>query len=487
MRLRRSDWKKLLGLLALFLFAFNLRFWAKSVEVTSVELSETVPSFQRSSNHKVVTPGDSITEVVIMESLTRTSRPSIELAHVAIPFSKLSPDHKQLVVSDTRARCISKGMQSKCYFSNLMVQRNVFHVFGSAYKRDGVPNPIYPPDGQQGPLVQYHKYKGHPISELGIPHDLTNGNPHCDLYITRPTIFLYRMSGHSTYHLWENNLGPFFATLNEDFGLEGENKKALKDKLNDPSSLLVAYVDNKPTTGPKAPHLLSKLLQLFTNARLINASALDAKVCFIDAIVGISSHGFQHRELLFRMMESVAGYSPPGPLPPIPKVLFISRNHHSVVRGRKIANEAEVVEALNRTLLDAFPKEANGFLRLVHMEDYSFEDQIRMAMKTHIILSPHGGGVTNCIWMREGSVTVEFVAPVGKSLTNMYHTLCGKSGVSHFHFLADPDPADEGVDMKGNARLFSNMVVPPGRAVENLQKALRLYEQNREKALRKVE
>ena len=418
-------------------------------------------------------------------------------------FSSLTRDEQDLMMSPSVARCVNRGMQVKCHIKGLAVRGNTFSIFGdSALRNDGMPNPIFPPDGQKGPLVQYHKYKGHPIRVLRVPQEGSDHNAHCAAYVTRPTVFLYRMSGHSTYHLWENNLGPFFATLNDRFGFSGGAAEELRTRLLDPSRLVVSFVDDKPSKGPKAPLLLNRLLRLFSDVSLVNASAIGAPergegeppghVCFTEAIVGISSNSFPHRGLLYRMMESVAGYSPPSPLPFFPSILFISRNHHSVVRGRKIANEQEAVSALNASLYSAYeaavgswrgPKAPYSF-RVVHMEDFAFEDQIRLSMRTQLIFSPHGGGVTNCIWMREGSVIVEFVAPVGRTLTNMYHSLCGKSGVTHFHFLADPDPADNGADLGGNPRLFSNMVVPPEKITQSAEKALRHYGENYEKYAR---
>ena len=383
----------------------------------------------------------------------------------------------------TTSHCVSVGMQEKCYFRNLVVENNRFFVTGTKQELQGMqryPNPIYPADGQVGPLKKYHQYSGHHIRQLvegGLDHQ-------CAYVVSRPTVFLFRMSGHSTYHLWENNLGPFFSTLQQPFGpnsnVNNEGKSVnLQAALNDPKQLLVSFVDSKPTSGPKAPRLLDKLLRTFTDRPLLNASKITNRTCFAHAVVGIADSSFPHRRLLNRVMDNVVGYSPPLPLPPFPtKVLFVSRNHHSVVRGRKIRNEEEAVRALNATLLQL----SNGASSLsrVFMEDFVFEDQIRLAMATHMMFSPHGGGVANCIWMREGGVVVEFVAPVGKTLLNMYHSMCKKSGVSHVSFLADPDPDDAGKDLSGNPRLFSNMLLPVSTLLAQAESAMALYRRNYE-------
>ncbi len=79
---------------------------------------------------------------------------------------------------------------------------------------------------------------------------------------------------------------------------------------------------------------------------------------------------------------------------------------------------------------------------------------------------------------------VEFVAPVGKTLLNMYHSMCGKSGVKHISFLSDPDPADaklSDAQLNNNRRLFSNMVVPVDKIVEHTRKAVELFAAARRK------
>jgi hypothetical protein len=367
--------------------------------------------------------------------------------------------------------CVSRGMQQKCHFRNIAVRRNEFIVCGPSVNAGAFPNPLFLPDGQPQPLIQYHRYRGHRVR---VEKSATGCE--CTHTVSRPTVFLYRMSGHSTYHLWENNLGPFYATLQEF--------PPLVKAMNDPTQLLVVFADDKPVSGPKAPHLLDQLLRTFTDMPLINASTIEGTgtgkgtgtVCFEEAVVGTSANSFQHTPLLHQMMRNIVGYAPPPPLPPVPRCLFISRNHKSVIRGRKIANEAAVIAALNATLIE----EIGAVLEYVQFETLSYRDQVALAMRTNIMFSPHGGGVANCIWMAKGSVMVEFVAPVGKTLLNMYRAMCGKSGVSHVSFLAEPDPADAAVQLD-NPRLFSNMVVPPERIVENARKALKQYQAAREK------
>eukprot|EP00760_Papus_ankaliazontas_P025362 PhM_4_TR2668/c0_g1_i1/m.71725 len=366
------------------------------------------------------------------------------------------------------AKCIRRGMQEKCLFTHLHVDKNVFSLFGPNVRGSAYPNPIFPPDGLAEPLIKYHKYRGHKIKIL----DGADKASKCKHVVRRLAVFTYRMSGHSTYHLWENNLGPFFDTLQSW-------DSSTNARANDPRELIVVYVDDKPKTGPKAPHLLDTLLQTFSNVKLVDAKTLD-NVCFTNAIVGTSSNHFDHYRLLHTMMKNIVGHLPDD-LPGVPKVVYSSRNHVSVTRGRKVANEAEVVRAINATVLRLTGQPLHGYW---FMQEYDYPTQVEMSMHSQILISPHGGGIANCIWMPKGSVVVEFVAPVGKTLTNMYHAMCGRSGVSHNPFVADADPADAGLtpeQLNNNPRLFSNIYVPVEKMVQNVEKAIHTYRANRQK------
>jgi hypothetical protein len=381
----------------------------------------------------------------------------------------------------TQYKCVSRGMQQKCLFRNLVVKRNSFYVYDPystshsartfpsllPVKAGGFPNPLYPPDGQVGPLIQNHKYRGHPVGRVAA----SDASPPCSRVVTRPTIFVFRMSGHSTYHMWENNLGPFYATLLDNFDLESpQEQHALRDSTLDPKKLLVAFVDKKPRIGPKAPKILDKLLRLFSDTPLLNASRLSESTCFTTAIVGVSANRFPHRALVREGQRRLLGKEQPIVLPEAPNMIYVSRNHERITRGRKMINEAEVFPILNRTMFELVGKP----VRKVFMEELTYKEQVQLASETHLLFSPHGGGVANCIWMPPGAVVVEFVAPVGKTLPGMYHTMCGNSGVQHFHFLAEADPNDSSI--KENARLFSNLVMPVNRMIENAKKGLAKYQ-----------
>eukprot|EP01065_Artemidia_motanka_P009438 TRINITY_DN14822_c0_g1_i3.p2 TRINITY_DN14822_c0_g1~~TRINITY_DN14822_c0_g1_i3.p2 ORF type:complete len:269 (+),score=67.74 TRINITY_DN14822_c0_g1_i3:639-1445(+) len=265
--------------------------------------------------------------------------------------------------------------------------------------------------------------------------------------------------------MWENNLGPFWATLQQ------WTKRGVEVDLTAARDLLVVYVDRKPAEGPKAPRLLDTLLQTFTTLPLINASKLRRRTCFEHAFVGISARSFDHGGLLRAMQVRVTGRShDTGSAPASPSVLWVSRNHASVTRGRKVANEAAAVEAAAAVVLSA----TGSPLQAAHMQDFPFTEQVRMVMGIQILLGPHGAGIANCIWMRPGSVAAEFVAPVGRTLFSLYKGMCRRSGVRHVGVVAEADPADAGTRLS-NPRLYSNMVIPRGLAADTAGRALEMY------------
>jgi hypothetical protein len=103
--------------------------------------------------------------------------------------------------------------------------------------------------------------------------------------------------------------------------------------------------------------------------------------------------------------------------------IYISRSRASL---RKMENEAAV-----EALMERF-----GF-RVVHMENYSFAEQVEIAASASCIAGPHGAGLSNMIFMNEGSHVLElipnkYMTPLFKQLSvdcgHKYSVLVGKEG-----------------------------------------------------------
>ncbi|KEG07952.1 hypothetical protein DQ04_08401020, partial [Trypanosoma grayi] len=176
----------------------------------------------------------------------------------------------------TRAWCVTRGFQPKCHIQNMIVSNGNFFTFKG--ENSSIPAKLFPADATREGLARYHRYRGHPVREFVPLVERGSSILHYCRYVVKwPAVFLYRASGHSTYHLWLNNLGPFFATLHDDF----RKKKVVKEKgVFDGELPLIIAVDDKPRTGPRSPLLLNELLHHFTGIPILNASEFSEPTCF---------------------------------------------------------------------------------------------------------------------------------------------------------------------------------------------------------------
>ncbi|ESL09162.1 hypothetical protein TRSC58_03122 [Trypanosoma rangeli SC58] len=434
----------------------------------------------------------------------------------------------------TRANCVKRGFQRKCYVENLILHQGKLFTFKA--ERGVLPSVLFLADGVQEWLGKHHQYYGTPVRE--VPTTTERGPTilsHCTFLVTAPVVFIFRMSGHSTYHLWWNNLGPFFDTLHDGFGRHGGGGAA--GVLSGEFPVIIT-VDHKPRTGPKAPHLLDELLHHFTTVPILNASEFTAPTCFTRVILGTSASDFNQAALRHWLLPRIAlrhriaqffvGRKERGAvtvssarattlrcliphydgrlptvfnqwlawklwrsrrLPQQPRVMYLSRNHPNVTRGRKVVNEAEVLPALEAAVLAATGRS----LRRVFFEEMAYVDQITAMAETNILIAPHGGGVANCVWMPPGSVVVEFVPPAGATLPGMYRKMCrtaaggGVPPIEHISFVAGQDPAElvsgfaaANRAWRENKRLFSNIWMPKEQLLVYFARALKMYRRTRE-------
>jgi capsular polysaccharide biosynthesis protein len=118
--------------------------------------------------------------------------------------------------------------------------------------------------------------------------------------------------------------------------------------------------------------------------------------------------------------------------------LYVSR---SLAARRRISNEPEVVAVLK----------ARGF-ETVHLEGMAFADQVRLLAETVHLISNHGAGLTNMLFMVPGSRVTE-VRLAGDTHNNCYFSLARALGLDYDYRLglpsspaADPHTADLVVD-----------------------------------------
>jgi hypothetical protein len=82
------------------------------------------------------------------------------------------------------------------------------------------------------------------------------------------------------------------------------------------------------------------------------------------------------------------------------KRIYISR---SKAKRRKIVNEAEFESFL-----------LAHYFEIVHFEDLSVKQQVSMMSEAEIVISLHGAGLTNCLFMPPKSVVIELIPEVEK-------------------------------------------------------------------------
>jgi len=120
---------------------------------------------------------------------------------------------------------------------------------------------------------------------------------------------------------------------------------------------------------------------------------------------------------------------------------------------RKIVNESEIESILIK----------HGFA-IVNNEEYSFLQQVSYFSKAKYLISIHGSGLTNMLFMRSGSSVLEFhkkkTNPEDKYNAVFWH-LADCLGFGYYHQICDP--TDEG-DNNFNA----NFIVDPERLDANI-------------------
>ncbi len=114
------------------------------------------------------------------------------------------------------------------------------------------------------------------------------------------------------------------------------------------------------------------------------------------------------RELFFKKIE-ISNIKPPH------RKLYISRQK---ARRRKILNESALIKLLKEFEFD-----------FIYLEDYSLEEQIKILSETKVVVSSHGAGLTNIMFMNEGSTVIEL-----KAKNNDYWCFFSLARLSKLHY-----------------------------------------------------
>lgn len=120
--------------------------------------------------------------------------------------------------------------------------------------------------------------------------------------------------------------------------------------------------------------------------------------------------------------------------------LYVSR---STARRRKLSNEGDVLAVLR-----------NFQFRILHPESCSFEQQVMAASRSRYLVSNHGAGLTNMLFMRSGGHVLELRHPTDRT-NNCYFTMASALGLNYsYQTCASPHPEEDlhTADLRVNIR-----------------------------------
>ena len=131
-----------------------------------------------------------------------------------------------------------------------------------------------------------------------------------------------------------------------------------------------------------------------------------------------------------------------------PSRIYISRRNSRIVE-----NEEEVMDLLK----------TYGF-ELIRCEDLSFEDQVKTFSNAEVVISPHGAGLTNLLFVKDNAKVLELRSPhyFGKC----YYYLSNHLGLKYYSLYGEgelPKTKEE-----ASAGLYSNMRINIDRLQQTL-------------------
>ena len=123
-----------------------------------------------------------------------------------------------------------------------------------------------------------------------------------------------------------------------------------------------------------------------------------------------------------------AGFGAGGGAPAAERV-YISRGR---APKRRVANEPELLDAL-----------AEFGFRVVHFEEQPFAEQVRIAQGARLLVSNHGAGLTNMLFMPAGGSVLE-LRRAGERERNWFFNLANAMHLTYFYQNCPPaDAADD--------------------------------------------
>ncbi|MFT5760205.1 MAG: hypothetical protein ACI9LM_004989 [Alteromonadaceae bacterium] len=164
-------------------------------------------------------------------------------------------------------------------------------------------------------------------------------------------------------------------------------------------------------------------LKFFPNIRIavIDKDSV-AKCDELKIVPPLAPTGNYLPDVMLKLAERVRSNHLGGNLNQRIKKVFISR---SLNDRRKIVNESELLPVLIQ----------HGF-QIVTMESLDFEAQVNLLMHADVVASIHGAGLTNMLWMPEGSTVLE-IRKADDAHNNCYFSLASALNHKYYYLIAD--------------------------------------------------
>lgn len=109
---------------------------------------------------------------------------------------------------------------------------------------------------------------------------------------------------------------------------------------------------------------------------------------------------------------------------PFGEKVYLSR---SLALKRRLLNEDEVIEVLRE--FD---------FRIIRPEEYSFAEQVQIASQARYLMSNHGAGLTNTLFMSPGASVLE-LRHAADRINNCYFTLASALNLNYFYQSCEPE------------------------------------------------
>lgn len=138
--------------------------------------------------------------------------------------------------------------------------------------------------------------------------------------------------------------------------------------------------------------------------------------------------GDYNEELIKEVKDLLVGFFAGGPGEPPADRVYLSR---SLARKRRIGNEEDVMAVVRKF----------GF-RIVRPEEHSFAEQIRIASRARYLVSNHGAGLTNMLFMGPGTSVLELRHATDR-INNCYFSLASALQLNYFYQRCEPVHAGE--------------------------------------------